>query len=314
MKKYLILIIALFIGNIGIVLANDCTELQPVLDQFYSASKDENIEDFMAIIDQNYVKKNLLGNYEDYVKSAWKVYNVSDYKIIPYNCKIFWENAIFYFNLKSTIIWWGKTIHNQRNYVWIFHKLDNWKIRYVMDEEIFDQYQEVNYSNLFVESTQDIIDKEIDNANQLVEEIQQLSGQQNTWEIMQSNDDYNNDESNNIENNIQPYKEKNFWWKRWKENYKYRIIWIILLSIILFILYKFIKLQDYKKIKGLDNKQKTSFILGRLWEYFKEYIKFVWILLKKIYKLIISILQTIYIKWKPIVLGLIKKISNKKDK
>jgi len=49
-----------------------------------------------------------------------------------------------------------------------------------MDEEIFDQYQEVNYSNLFVESTQDIIDKEIDNANQLVEEIQQLSGQQNT--------------------------------------------------------------------------------------------------------------------------------------
>lgn len=308
MKKYLILIIALFISNIGIVLADDCAELQPVLDQFYSASKDENIKDFMAIIDKDYVKKNLLDNYEDYVKSAWKVYDVSNYKITPYNCKIDWKNAIFYFNLKSTIIWGKKTVDSQRNYVWVFHKLDNWKIRYVMDEENFDKYLNAKYSNLFVKGTKDIIDKEINNANQLVKEAQQLSGQLDTWKVIQSNnnDNYKNNKANNI--------KKIFWWNKWKNNYTYRLIWIILLSIILFILYKFIKFQDYKKIEELDNKQKSIFILRKCWEYLKEYLKIVWALTIKIYKLTVKILQKIYIKWKPIISELIKKISKKKNK
>gem|GEM_PF-2040898 len=115
MKKNIILIISLSIISLSIVSANDCDILKPTLDQFYSASKDENLEEYMNIIDMDYIET-MVENYDEYVKSAWEVYDVSDYEIKAYNCKIENDDAIFYFNLKSTLVG-EETTEVQRNYI-----------------------------------------------------------------------------------------------------------------------------------------------------------------------------------------------------
>ncbi len=166
----LISIILLFIFINTPALADSCLELSPVLEKYYKAGQEENLEKYMEVMDQNYLRENLLNNYKDYVKSAWEVYDTKHYEIKKYNCKLDRENALMYFNLKSTLSAKEKDIETQRNYIALFHKIgEEWKIKYVMDEDIFSQFQSGLYAQLFLDASKDEIHKEVDKANQIIE-------------------------------------------------------------------------------------------------------------------------------------------------
>lgn len=306
MKKVISLIICLFIINLAVVSANDCDILKPTLDKYYSASKAENLEEFLKVIDIDYARKTLFENYEDYIKSAWEVYDISNYEIKAYNCKIENNDAIFYFNLKATLVA-GETIETQKNYIWIFHKLDDWKIRYVMDEEIFDQYQDTKYENLFVWATEEVIDKTIEEVNDLEKISEQWTGFDGQW--IEKNADFeiwNKEIPNSMESDGLSKKTSSNSVIDYDKN-TFRLPYIILLSIIIYIAYKFIRLKDYKKLKDLDNKWKAIFIWKKSWEYLKEYMRIVWNFTKKASIIIAKFLKTTYIKSKPIIIKLAKK-------
>ncbi len=168
----------LFIFNVGLVQADSCDELRPILDKYYKASQDENIDEYMTVIDVNYVRENLLDNYEEYVGSAWEVYDTKSYELSPYNCKMETEDALMYFNMKSTLVSEEGEVELQKNYVALFNNIDGWKIKYVVDEEVFSQFQDALTSQLYLDATKDMIYAELDKADEviayekLVEEIE----------------------------------------------------------------------------------------------------------------------------------------------
>lgn len=155
--------------SFNFVLADSCDELKPVLDKYYQASQEENIESYMSVMDVDYLRENLLDNYEDYVKSAWEVYDTKDYKFDIYNCKTEDSEALAYFNLSTTLLSDGQEVSTQRNYVALFSNVDGWKIRYVMDEDVFSQFQSGLQTQLFLDATKDEIIKTTDDAEAVVE-------------------------------------------------------------------------------------------------------------------------------------------------
>ncbi len=318
MKKIILIFAVLMLVSGSLVSANDCDILKPVLEQFYSASKNENLKNYTDVMDMDYIKENMLDNYEDYVKSAWKVYDISNYEIKIYNCKIENDDAILYFNLKSSLLGEGKTIENQRNFIWIFHKLDDWKIRYVMDEEIFDKYQDAKLGNLFVGATEEVLDKAIKDATETAQFIEQ-----GTWSMINkynSMGESSKKNSSDIASTVSSNTKKEKWtntsgrttWITNTKSYNTRkFVDFVLLSILIFILYKFIKQQDIKWLKDLDNKGKFLYIVGKFWKYLKEYIGIVWKYSKKIVIVMVQLLKATYTKIKPIIIKSIKKISDK---
>ncbi len=158
-----------FIFSFNFALADSCDELKPILDKYYGASQEENIDDYMSVMDVEYLRANLLDNYEDYVKSAWEVYDTKDYKLDIYNCKMEDIDALAYFNLSTTMLSEDQEVETQRNYVAFFSKPDGWKIRYVMDEEIFSQFQSSLNTQLFLDATKDQIIKASEDAEAVLE-------------------------------------------------------------------------------------------------------------------------------------------------
>jgi len=168
-RKIISFLIALsFILSFNIVLADSCDELRPVLDKYYEAGQAENIEVYMEVMDQEYLRENLLDNYEDYVKSAWEAYDTKSYELSSYNCKIEDKNALMYFNMKSTLESDGKEVELQKNYVASLHNVDGWKIKYVMDEEVFSQLQSSLHTQLFLDATKDVTDKDLNIIDDLI--------------------------------------------------------------------------------------------------------------------------------------------------
>jgi len=158
--------------SFNIALADSCDELRPVLDKYYKASQEENIDAYMAVMDTDYLRENLLDNYEDYVKSAWEVYDTKDYKLENYNCRIDGRDALMYFNLSTTLLSDGQEVSTQRNYVALFSNDDGWKIRYVMDEDVFSQFQDSLYTQLFLDATREELDRTVDDAEAVIEYAQ----------------------------------------------------------------------------------------------------------------------------------------------
>ena len=158
-----------FIFSFNFALADSCDELKPILDKYYGASQEENIDDYMSVMDIDYLRANLLDNYEDYVKSAWEVYDTKDYKLDIYNCRMEDVDALAYFNLSTTMLSEDQEVETQRNYVAFFSKPDGWKIRYVMDEEIFSQFQSSLNTQLFLDATKDQIIKASEDAEAVLE-------------------------------------------------------------------------------------------------------------------------------------------------
>jgi len=168
-----------FLFNTNLALADDCGELKPILDKYYQASQAENIEDYMAVMDEKYLRENLLDNYEDYVKAAWEVYDTKSYELSSYNCKMEDSNALMYFNMKSTLVSEKGEVELQRNYVALFDKIDTWKIKYVVDEDVFSQFQDALSSQLYLDATKDMIYDELDKADDLIaydKMVQEIEG------------------------------------------------------------------------------------------------------------------------------------------
>jgi len=168
-NKIILLMIFSFIFSFNFALADSCDELKPILDKYYGASQEENINDYMSVMDIDYLRANLLDNYEDYVKSAWEVYDTKDYKLDIYNCRMEDVDALAYFNLSTTMLSEDQEVETQRNYVAFFSKPDGWKIRYVMDEEIFSQFQSSLNTQLFLDATKDQIIKASEDAEAVLE-------------------------------------------------------------------------------------------------------------------------------------------------
>jgi len=158
-----------FVFSFSVVRADDCDDLRPILDKFYQASQEENMEVYMALMDHDYLRDNLLDNYEDYVKSAWEVYDTKKYTIEDYNCKIEEVNAIMYFNLKATFVSQNQEAETQRNFIALFSKLDSWKIRYVMDEDVFSQFQSSLHTQLFLDATKENLIKSEEDIGAVME-------------------------------------------------------------------------------------------------------------------------------------------------
>lgn len=183
-----------FLFNINFVLADDCGELRPIIDKYYKASQEENIDAYMSVMDQDYLRENLLDNYEDYVKAAWEVYDTKKYELNPYNCRLEENDALMYFNMKSTLVSNGEEVEIQKNYVALFDKLDTWKIKYVVDEDVFSQFQDALTSQLYLDATKDITYDELDKADDLiaydkmVQEIEKGNYQDNISEGVENRD------------------------------------------------------------------------------------------------------------------------------
>lgn len=251
--------IIVFWTNLTFGAVSDCSELKPVLEQFYSASKNENLDEYMQVMDKEYIVNNMLENYEDYVKSAWEVFDVVSYEITDYNCKIDWNSAVYYFNVKSKLKTEEWETDVQRNYVWYFHKLDDWKIRYVTDEDIIDEFKQANYWNIVMESIWELIDEPIIASEKFVEQVDSLEEIDNTlaWDIEENWNDSENNTDNSNESDIEisnenitdssekiiETKEETSWWLS-KEEMR-------------------------KKIEEYENKHKES---GSLWSWMLRFL------------------------------------------
>jgi len=168
-KVMISLMVFSFIFSFNYVLADSCDELKPILDRYYKASQEENIEAYMTVMDQDYLRENLIDNYEDYVKSAWEVYDTKEYKLDIYNCKMEETDAMAYLNLATTLLSEGQEVETQRNYVALFHKLDTWKIKYVMDENDFSQFQTSLHSQLLLDATKENLIKNMEDMEAVIE-------------------------------------------------------------------------------------------------------------------------------------------------
>ena len=169
LKTIISLILLFYFFSFNIVLADTCDELRPVLDKYYQASQEENIENYMSVMDEDYLRENLIDNYEEYVKSAWEIHDTKEYTLENYNCKMEEKNALMYFNLSTTLESEGQEISTQRNYIALFNKLDSWKIRYVMDEDNFSQFQDSLYTQLYLDATEENIIKSVEDAEVVAE-------------------------------------------------------------------------------------------------------------------------------------------------
>ena len=167
-KIALSFIIISFVFSFNFALADSCDELRPVLNKYYQASQEENIEAYMEVMDADYLRENLLDNYEDYVRAAWEVYDTKEYTIENFNCKMEESDALMYFNLKTKLLSEGQEVETQRNYIALFQKIDAWKIRYVMDEDVFSQFQSSLHSQLFLDATKEELIKSVENAEAIV--------------------------------------------------------------------------------------------------------------------------------------------------
>lgn len=172
LKIFLLLILGSYFFIPIIARADDCLELTPILEKYYEAGQAEDIDAYMKVIDQEYVREHLLDNYEDYVKSAWEVYDTESFEMKVYNCKIEDSVALIYLNLKSFLSSEGEVVEIQRNYVGLLNKSDDWKIRYILDEDVFSQFQSSLYSQLFLDATKDLIYNELDKAEQVLENVE----------------------------------------------------------------------------------------------------------------------------------------------
>jgi len=161
-------LVLLFILNITIVSADTCDDLRPILEKYYEAGKNEDMDAYMSVMDQDYIKENLLDNYSDYVKAAWEIYDTKSYALSPYNCKIEDEQALMYFNIDTVLVSEDEDYPLQRNYVALFHKLDTWKIKYVLDEDIFAQFQSALYTQLFLDASKEDMHDSLDKVDQLL--------------------------------------------------------------------------------------------------------------------------------------------------
>ncbi len=165
-----------------------CDDLYSLIDKYYSVSKQENYDEYIQLMDTEYIYKNIADSesYENYVKSAFEVYDTKDYDIKYHKCvKILDDSeALVFFNMKSSINSDGKTYNLQRDYVASLRDSNGFKIQFVMDLETFSFHQNMMYSLMYINQTKDILEKDIKhieeyekyNENiQLIEEKQDSS-------------------------------------------------------------------------------------------------------------------------------------------
>jgi len=222
----ILILVFVFIFNFQIALADSCDELKPIIDKYYQTSQEENIGSYMEVMDIEYLRENLLNNYEDYVKSAWEVYDTKDYELKLYNCRIENKEALMYLNLKSILLSQGEEVETQRNYVARFHNVDGWKIKYVMDDDVFSQFQSSLHTELFLDATRDELIKSLDDSDVLLEYAQlEKDILANDFDDTISEGVQKKDTKKNIDHN---YKEK-------ESNKTILILLIIIIPIIVYI-------------------------------------------------------------------------------
>ena len=210
-SKNIFILFILFLSSMLFVTpahANSCDALKPVLQNYYEASKNEDMDTYLSLVDMTYVKENMIENYEDYVRSAWEVYDTKDFKLNFYNCKTKDTDSLVYLNVQTSLTADGKDYDTARNYIATLHKInDAWKVRYIVDEDTYNQFQTSAGSLLFLDATKDTILTEMDNAEKLAEYgefVENLDTTKYSTEV--SNEVSSNTHSNNTK------KGSGAWW------------------------------------------------------------------------------------------------------
>ena len=223
MKKTIIL--GIVFGFVLLMLPTvfaDCETDFSTLEKYYEASKNEDYDSYIALIDTNYVYDYLADEqaYADYVKSAWEVYDTEKYELELLKCNELETGSIIFFNVKATLLSDGEKIKLNRDYAAVF---ENGKIQFVMDMDLFSLHQSQAYLLQYYNVTKPIIDEELDKAEAI---------------------------SNYIENNEIDYEKKN------NSSWVFIIIIVIIAIAGLFYFKKEKVLHHFHKVKHNIKKRK----------------------------------------------------------
>lgn len=170
-NNVLSLILILFSLIFTVSGAVNCDDLYEVVDKYYKISQDENYNEYIKLMDTDYIYKNLADeeSYKNYVKSAFEVYETKDYEIKYHKCNEIYDGkeALVFFNMESTISAEGKDFDLQRDYVASLRNVNNvWKIQFVMDLETFSFHQNMMYNLMYLNETKEILVQNVEDLEE----------------------------------------------------------------------------------------------------------------------------------------------------
>lgn len=136
------------------------------LEKFYEASKNEDFNSYISLMDTDYIYDYLADkeNYELYVKSAWEVYETKSYSVKLLKCNEIPTGSIVFSNVKSELVVEGEDVELDRDYAAIF---ENGRIQFVMDFETFMMHQNSAYMLQYYNYSKELVNKELEQAESL---------------------------------------------------------------------------------------------------------------------------------------------------
>ena len=173
MKKGLIVVLLIILMSVN-AFSEHCDEseektLAKVIDEYYTAVKDEDFNSYMNVMDKDYVANHLttdLKAYEAYVKAVFNVYDLKDYKIKIGECQTYNNTGIIFFNLKSKLVSENKNINTEQEFVALLNKKDKWQIQFIMREDLFLMHQDLAYfSNTLTQQKKCFTKKQTNHKN-----------------------------------------------------------------------------------------------------------------------------------------------------
>lgn len=166
-NQILMLFTILFLSIFTVFGAVNCDDLYKVVDKYYQISQKENYNDYIKLMDTDYIYNNLADeeSYKNYVTSAFEVYDIEKYDIKYYKCNELYEGkeALVFLNLKTTLSSNEKNFDLKRDMVVSLRDLNGWKIQFVIDLETFSFHQNMAYNLMYLNQTKEILDKDLRN-------------------------------------------------------------------------------------------------------------------------------------------------------
>jgi len=145
-----------------------CSDDILTLEKFYEASKNEDYDAYISLMDTDYIYEYLAEEeyYRYYVEAAWEVYNTIDYELDIIKCNEIPGGSIIFLEVDSKIESEGETFDIERIYAAVF---ENGKIQFVMDHDTFAYHQNLAYTAMYFNDTKDIMKDTFDEAEKIID-------------------------------------------------------------------------------------------------------------------------------------------------
>lgn len=149
----------------------DCDSDWQALESFYEASKNEDYDAYISLMDTDYIYEYVADEeyYEQYVKAGWEVYDTLSYEIEQEKCNDIGYGSVIFFNLESELEAEGEDFDIDRIYVAVF---EEGRLQFVMDLETFSLHQNQAYLLQYYNVTKNILKEEAREAEAKMEYVE----------------------------------------------------------------------------------------------------------------------------------------------